>query len=271
MSFASFALTQITPFVGGDIEGIDLGARPLTDSERDDIIQALSIHGVLRFKRQSLTIDSLMRLGRQFGPLHIHTGISGMKENPEVTEIYSDETSKHVNGELWHSDLSCDELPPMGSILHMRHVPPNGGGDTAFASSYAAYERLSDSMKSYLEGLTATHDGVVAFGRFDPNKRYPRAVHPVITHHPVSGRKVLYVNRAFTSHLNEVPREESDAVLRFLYDHSERPEWAMRFRWEDDMVAFWDNRCTQHLAIWDYFPERRQGHRVQIAGDRKPA
>ncbi|MBD3760905.1 MAG: TauD/TfdA family dioxygenase [Rhizorhabdus sp.] len=271
MMFASFATTPITPFVGADVEGLDLGLRPLNQTQIDDVLRALSMFGVLRFRRQQLDIELLKRLGRQFGQLHIHTGISGMAEHPEVTKIYSDENSRHVNGELWHSDLSCDEVPPLGSILHMMEVPTDGGGDTAFSSSYTAYERLSEPMKRYLEGLTATHDGGVAFSRFDPDRTYPRAVHPVVTHHPISGRKVLYVNRAFTSHINDIPPEEGAALLRFLCDHSERPEWSMRFRWEEDTVAFWDNRCVQHLAIWDYFPQRRLGYRVQIAGDRKPA
>jgi taurine dioxygenase len=268
MKYGSLEVSPISPYVGGDASGIRLNAE-LDDGQVRDILQALSVYGVLRFRDQEMDLEDLKRFGRRFGKLHIHTGISGMSEHPEVTAIYSDENSKHVNGELWHSDLSCEEVPPLGSILHMREIPPSGG-DTAFSSSYEAYERLSPAMKKYIEGLTATHDGAVAFGRFDPHKKYPRAIHPIVTHHPISGRKVLYVNRGFTSHINEVSAEESAAILRFLYDHSERPEWSMRFQWANNTVAFWDNRCTQHLAIWDYYPHRRSGFRVQITGDRRP-
>jgi taurine dioxygenase len=266
MTYASFEVTPISPHVGGDVSGIDL-AQELTAAQVEDITQALADRGVLRFRKQGLDKDSLKRLGRQFGTLHFHTGVKAMSDHPEITAIYSDETSKHVNGEVWHSDLSCDPVPPLGSILHMKIVP-TAGGDTAFSSMYAAYEALSDRMKAYLEGLTAVHDGALAFRRFNPDGKYPIASHPVVNTHPVSGRKGIYVNRGFTSHINELPTEEGNALLQFLYTHCERPEWSMRFTWEPDTVAFWDNRCTQHLAIWDYYPQLRSGFRVQIAGDR---
>ncbi len=126
---------------------------------------------------------------------------------------------------------------------------------------YAAYDALSDRMKVCLQGLTATHDGGKAFKRFNPDGTYPVSVHPVIRVHPATGRKLIYVNRGFTSHINELPPEESAAVLAFLYTHCERPEWQVRFRWRRNSVAFWDNRCTQHLAVWDYFPQKRSGIR----------
>jgi taurine dioxygenase len=123
-------------------------------------------------------------------------------------------------------------------------------------------------MKAYLEGLTATHDGRIAFGRFNPEGKYPISVHPVIARHPVTGRKVIYVNKGFTSHINELPTEESAAVLAFLYDHISQPLWSVRFHWEKHSIAFWDNRCTQHYAVWDYFPQVRTGNRVQIEAER---
>ena len=123
-------------------------------------------------------------------------------------------------------------------------------------------------MKTYLEGLTATHDGHATFSRYNPGGSYPRAVHPVINTHPVSGRKGIYVNRGFTIHINELPDDEGDALLAFLFDHCERPNWSTRFHWQEDTVAFWDNRCVQHQALWDYYPNLRYGHRVTIAGDR---
>lgn len=266
MKFQSFAVSRINPHVGANVSGIDL-TKPLTPQMIADVEQALAQFGFLRFENQALDLDRLKALGREFGELHFHTGIKSMQEHPEITAIWSDETMKHVNGEVWHSDLSCDPLPPLGSILHMKMVPPDGGGDTAFSSMYAAYDALSDRMKTYLEGLTATHDGAIAFRRFDPNGKYPMAVHPVINTHPISGKKGVYVNRGFTSHINELPVEEGNALLQFLYTHCERPEWSTRFHWAEDVVAFWDNRCVQHLAIWDYFPHRRSGFRVQIAAN----
>jgi taurine dioxygenase len=266
MTYKSFSVAPISPHVGAEVEGIDL-ARELTETQIEDIRQALAVHGVLRFTDQKLDKVTLKRLGGQFGTLHFHTGVKAMSDHPEITAIYSDENNKHVNGEVWHSDLSCDPIPPLGSILHMKIVP-TAGGDTAFSGMYAAYDALSDRMKAYLDGLTATHDGHFAFSRFNPDGKYPRASHPVINTHPISGKKGIYVNRGFTSHIDELPYEESKALLAFLCDHCERPEWSMRFRWAPDVVAFWDNRCTQHLAIWDYYPQLRSGFRVQIAGDR---
>lgn len=266
MEFASFEVKPITPHVGANVSGIDL-TRELTPDQVEDVVQALARYGVLRFTGQPLDHDSLKRLGRQFGTLHFHTGIKAMSEHPEITAIYSDETTKHVNGEVWHSDLSCDEIPPMGSILHMK-ISPSPGGDTSFSSMYRAYDALTDRMKAYLDGLTATHDGALAFRRYNPDGKFPMATHPVVNTHPVSGRKGIYVNRGFTSHINELPHEEGVAVLQFLFDHCERAEWSMRFQWDEDVVAFWDNRCVQHLAIWDYYPALRSGFRVQIAGDR---
>ena len=170
-----------------------------------------------------------------------------------------------MSGNLWHTDQSCAPVPPLASILYLHTIPSNGGGDTGFASMYAAYDALSDRMKAYLEGLTALHDGVPVFG-----EGTPRATHPVIVRHPDSGRKLLFVNKGFTVRINEVSEEESDAILRFLFDHCIRPEWSTRFRWEPHSVAFWDNRCVQHRAIADYLPEPRSGFRVQIEGTVPP-
>ena len=160
-----------------------------------------------------------------------------------------------------------------GSILHIRKCPPRGG-DTLFASMYAAYEALSDRMKRYLEGLTAIHDGEDAYRGTYANygvadkATYPRAEHPIIRTHPVTGKKALYVNRGFTKRLLGVPRDESKAILDYLWDHAENPLFQCRFRWQPNSVAFWDNRCVQHRAMWDYWPHTRSGFRVTVAGDK---
>ncbi len=125
-------------------------------------------------------------------------------------------------------------------------------------------------MQAYLEGLTATHDGGLVFRRFNPDGKYNVSVHPVIVRHRETKKKVIYVNRAYTSHINELPQDESKAVLAFLYNHCESPLWQVRFTWRKDSIAFWDNRCTQHLAIWDYYPATRTGDRVQIEGANPP-
>ena len=187
--------------------------------------------------------------------------------------IKADENSKHVAGEEWHSDVSCDEEPPMGSVLHMHTVPPDGGGDTMFANIYAAFVALSPPLQRMLEGLTAVHDSSKAHGyrikagdRSDMN--FPRSIHPVVRTHPVTGRKALYVNRGFTTRITQLRPHESTAMLEMLYRHCETPEFMCRFRWLPNSVAFWDNRATQHHAPFDYFPHRRYGLRVTVVGDK---
>ena len=154
----------------------------------------------------------------------------------------------------------------MGSILYNHTLPPNGGGDTLFSSMYAAYDALSTRMKVYLDGLTANHDGVPTFGEGTPN-----ADHPVIVKHPESGKKLIYVNEVFTMKINELSEQESKSILDFLFRHCARPEWTCRFRWRPHSIAFWDNRCTQHMAISDYLPSVRSGFRVQLDGESSPA
>ncbi|HET7880994.1 MAG TPA: TauD/TfdA family dioxygenase, partial [Acetobacteraceae bacterium] len=193
--------------------------------------------------------------------------------HPEILPIHADANSKRISGERWHSDVSCDPEPPMGSILNLKVVPPVGG-DTIFASMYAAYDALSEPMKKFLCGLTAVHDGSMNYTRTnrligaEGPKTFPRAEHPVIRTHPVSGRQGIFVNPVFTHSIKDVPEAESKAILDFLYEHCGRPHWQVRFRWEPDSVAFWDNRCVQHIAMWDYFPQVRSGYRVTVKGDK---
>jgi taurine dioxygenase len=187
--------------------------------------------------------------------------------------IHADKDSPRANGEGWHTDVSCDVEPPMGSILYIKQCPPKGG-DTLFASMYAAYDALSDRMKTYLDGLTAVHDGESVYRGLYKNsnvaekEKYPRAIHPVVRTHPVTRKKALYVNRGFTRGLVGVPRDESDGILSYLYQHMENPLFQCRFRWQENSIAFWDNRCVQHRAMWDYWPHTRSGNRVTVAGDK---
>jgi len=263
-----FQTRRLSPHIGAEVSGIDL-TKPISDVQAQMLRDAQLEHLVLFFRDQPIDIEQLKALGRCFGELHIHTGMKGMEQHPEVRQFHIDEHSKHVPGEEWHTDLSCDPIPPMGSILYLHTVPPVGG-DTLFASMYAAFDALSPRMQAYLDGLTATHDGARAFTRFNPDGKYPRSEHAVVARHPETKRKLLYVNSGFTSHINELPTEESAGVLAFLYRHCARPDFQVRFRWEKHSIAFWDNRCTQHLAIWDYYPQVRSGFRIQIKGADPP-
>ena len=188
--------------------------------------------------------------------------------HPEVTVIHADETSTYVAGENWHSDMTCDAEPPLGSILNL-HTGPETGGDTVFSSMYAAYDALSDRMKAHLDGLKAVHDAAVGFGSITAEgMKLPHSVHPVIRTHPVTGRKAIFVNQGFTTSIEGLPADESRALLDYLFVHVQRPQFQCRFGWRPHSIAFWDNRSVQHSAIWDYFPSRRSGYRVQVLGDK---
>jgi len=271
MAYVSIQVDKLTPHAGAEIRGVDL-SQPLDERTFKEIHDALIDSGVIFFRDQRLTPDQQKAFGRLFGELHMHPAAPReLAEHPEILVIHADETSKHVAGENWHSDVSCDLEPPMGSILYMHELPPVGG-DTLFASMYAAYEGLSEPMKRFLEPLTAMHEGEHVYrGRYgvnDTGKVFPKAEHPVVRTHPVSARKALYVNSGFTTRIVGLTRPESDALLQFLYRHVETPEFHCRFRWQVNSIAFWDNRCMQHHAMWDYYPQRRHGHRVTIRGDK---
>jgi taurine dioxygenase len=265
--FISITVTRLSPHIGAEIGNIDL-TKPLSELQVKELHDAFTRHLVIFFRNQQISFDDQIRLAEYFGPLGRHVGVSTISkptDHPLVRRFHYDGKSTRISGENFHSDQSCAAAPPLGSMLYNHTVPPDGGGDTCFSSMYAAYDALSEKMKEYLRGLTATHDGTRVFG---PGT--PVSVHPVIIRHPVSGRKVIYVNTDFTSHINEVSRQESDAILRYLYDHCNKQEWTYRFRWTPHSIAFWDNRCTQHKAVWDYWPHVRSGFRVQLDGTAPP-
>jgi alpha-ketoglutarate-dependent taurine dioxygenase len=271
MTYTAIQIDKLTPNVGAEIRGVDL-ARPLDERPFKEIHAALVDNGVIFFRDQHLTPEQQKDFGQLFGELHVHPAAPSLLEgHPEILVIHADEKSTRVAGENWHSDVSCDPEPPMGSILYMRELPPVGG-DTLFASMYAAYDALSAPMQRFLEPLTAMHEGEHVYrGRYgidDRGRVFPKAEHPVIRTHPVSGRKALFVNGGFTTRIVQLARAESDALLQFLFRHLETPEFQCRFRWQVNSVAFWDNRCVQHHAMWDYYPQRRHGHRVTIKGDK---
>lgn len=265
-------IRKSTPRIGAEVFGVDL-SKPLDDQQFQALHDALMDHLVLFFRHQKLNEQQHKSFGSRFGKLHVHPAAPALNaDHPEIFAVHADEKSTHVAGEDWHSDVSCDAEPPMGSILHLTQVPPDGGGDTLFANMYLAYETLSEPIKKMLSGMRAVHEGERFYrGRYavnDAGKTYPRSEHPVVRTHPVTRKKCLFVNRVFTTRIVDVTKNESDALLEMLYRHIETPEFSVRFRWQPDSIAFWDNRCTQHQALWDYYPNRRYGHRVTICGDK---
>jgi taurine dioxygenase len=270
--YETITIDKLTPIIGAEVGGIDL-SQPMSNRQQDEVHRALAENSVIFFRDQHISLDQHVAFGRMFGDLHVHPAAPHEPGRPELMIIHADKESPRANGEGWHTDVSCDVEPPMGSILYIKKCPPKGG-DTLFASMYAAYDALSDRMKAYLEGLTAIHDGESVYRGLYKNfgvaekEKYPRAEHPVVRTHPVTRKKALYVNRGFTRGLVGVPRDESDGILNYLYQHMENPLFQCRFRWQENSIAFWDNRCVQHRAMWDYWPHTRSGNRVTVAGDR---
>jgi taurine dioxygenase len=269
--YDTLTVDKLTPIIGAEIGGIDL-SEPLGNRQIDELHRALAENLVIFFRDQHLSEDQHLAFGRLFGDLHIHPAAPSAPGKPELMIIHADKDSPRANGEGWHSDVSCDPEPPMGSILHIRKCPPHGG-DTLFASMYAAYDALSERMKTYLDDLRAEHSGEHYRGQYAnygiaDKPEYPRAEHPVVRTHPVTGRKALYVNKGFTKRIIGLPLDEGAAMLNYLYEHMANPLFQCRFRWRENSVAFWDNRCVQHHAMWDYWPHTRSGHRVTVTGDR---
>jgi taurine dioxygenase len=201
--YKTITVKKMTPVIGAEIFDIDL-SQDLSALQKEEIQRAFAENQVIFFRDQEISKQNHLDFGRLFGKLHIHPAAPHVEGIPEMMQIYADKNSPRANGEGWHSDVSCDVEPPMGTILQIKQCPPHGG-DTLFASMYAAYDALSERMKTYLRGLTAIHDGEPVYRGLYKNfgvkdkETYPNAEHPVIRTHPVTGRNALYVNRAFTT------------------------------------------------------------------------
>ena len=270
----SLNIKPFAPNLGAIITNVDL-SNDLNDAELKGIRDAFHKFQVLFFQNQSEILpENHIKLGRCFGDLHIHPAAPKMKNYPQIFEIHTDNKSKIANGaEDFHSDVSCDIEPPLGTMLQL-HVLPECGGDTMFANMYMAYEALSNPMQKFLSDLKASHESehfyrgrYKAEGNGESKKEYPSAIHPVIRTHPETGKKSIFVNKFFTTLIVGLEPQESKFILNFLFSHIEKTEFQIRYRWNKNDMAFWDNRCTIHKALWDYFPHERKGRRVTIKGD----
>jgi len=271
------SIRPVSAAVGAEILDVDL-AGSLPESTIGEIRRALFQHGVVFFREQKLTPEQHVAFAQRFGEINVNRFFKAVDGYPMIAEVRKEPEQKGNIGGSWHTDHSYDQAPAMGSILYAREVPETGG-DTVFASMYAAYDALSDGLKQTLESLQAVHSsrhvfGVEAYaGRGDLKGRYLNpeaamqdAVHPVVVRHPGSGRKALYVNAAFTVRIAGWTDEESQPLLRYLYQHAARPEFTYRFQWREGSIAFWDNRCTWHYALNDYHGQRRLMHRITVEG-----
>ena len=276
----AFEIIPLTPTIGAEIRGLDLDA-PLTPAAEDALYSALLDHLVLFFRDQEIAparhLALAQSLGRLDSPHPLYAHVPGFEEI--VLLANSAENPPDTDG--WHSDLTFKPDPPFASLLVAREVPAVGG-DTLWANMYAAYEALPPAMKSELEALTAVHDmgdfrndftrnAVSGDALTDAMQRFGCALHKVVQSHPATGRKFLYVNESFTTHLVGLKARDSRRLLNYLFDHIDSPDFHVRFRWQEGSMAIWDNRCTQHYALADYLPARRQMHRVTVVHDRRLA
>ena len=264
-------------FCGAEVTGVDL-KQPLNDAQADAILALHAEHGVLVFPEQHLEGEQLVAFGRRMGELTVHPFSTNSAEEPELIVFDNKEGNPPPSTDIWHSDETFRETPPMGTILSAKIVP-SPAGDTAFCSMHALWEGLSDRMQRLLDGLEAVHD-FIAFKKLFPDSRHGRdrlrhyeevyrpTTHPLVRVHPVTGRKAVFVNRSFTTHIKGMDEDEGRTVLEFLYRRTMRHEYHYRHRWRPGMVVFWDNRSVQHSALHDYYPQRRLMNRVTIKGDR---
>ena len=274
---AGFEVVPINGYIGAEIRGIDL-RRSLAPEQFRVIHNALVEHEVIVMRDQDITLEQQLAFGRLFGKLSIHPFSPNMKDKPEVIVLDYSADNPPALTDVWHSDETFRDIPPLGTILRARIVPTSGG-DTLFASMTAAYRGLSERMKKYIHGLEAQHDFKpfrTLFGS-SPKERatlrrledsFPNPWHPVVRVHPVTRKRILNVNPQFTIRIRDMKEDESSHLLQFLYPQALVPEFQLRVKWQSNTVVMWDNRSVQHYALHDYYPRRRLMERVTIVGDR---
>jgi taurine dioxygenase len=268
---------KIAGALGAELSGVDLTV-PLSADLATDIRAAFLAHQVIFFKNQNLTPDQFLQFSAAMGTPIEYPFVKGLEGFPHIIEVKKLEHEKNNFGGIWHSDTTYLEVPPMGTLLLSREIPPFGG-DTLFANQYLAYDSLSAVMKRVLEGLQGIsssakadvsktrEDRIKTDGKTRSNapEKY-EAHHPIVRTHPETGRKALYVNVAHTAGIAGMSAAESTPILEFLFQHQIKPEFTCRFVWEPNAIAFWDNRCVQHNPINDYHGFRRVMHRVTLQG-----
>jgi taurine dioxygenase len=273
---AGVIVTRTGVNLGAEITGVDL-RQPLTDAQFEAVNAALVEHALIVFRDQDISSANLMDFGRRFNELTVHPFAPNEGKNaPELIKFRNDENTPPFGTDVWHSDETFRAEPPMATILCAKEVPVVGG-DTMFVSMAAAYDGLSEKMQQYVSGLEGIHDMKPfrpLFGKSEEERKnlqhfelqYPPVLHPVVRIHPVSGRKVLFVNPQFTVGIDGMDERESRQLLDTLFHQALVPEYQHRHHWQPHTIAMWDNRSTQHYAVHDYYPQRRNMERVTIKG-----
>ncbi len=276
----SIDFTRLTPAIGAEISGIDF-SKPLTNEISDAIYQLLLEHQVIFFRNQNLCAHTHLELAQSLGePSPPHEIYPHLPECPQVMVLDFD-GDRPQDTNVWHTDLTFKGKGPFASILYSRMVPPVGG-DTLWASLSAAYDALPQGVKSEIKDLRAVHDMgdfrnnfIVGEQQGNAEKlshahlSMGNAIHPLVKIHPANGKPFLFCNPAFTVHIEGLRASDSTRLLSYLFSHLTQPEFQVRFRWEENTIAIWDNRCTMHYALYDYAPHRRIMHRITVMNDRR--
>ncbi len=265
---------KVSGAIGAEVSGIDLNL-DLVESQKKILRGLLNEHEVIFFRNQNISPMQQKSLALTFGPLQTHPAYETLEGFPEITILESTK-DKPSKIEAWHSDMTFRKHPPMATVLKSVIVP-EVGGDTLWASMTTAYDNLSSNMQAFLSDLVAVHDFQHGFKETlaepEGRKRLASAIsqnppvrHPVIRTHPETGKKVIFVNSLFTTHIEDLTSSESEEILSLLFKHITTPEFSCRFNWEQNCIAIWDNRSTQHKPINDYFPSHRRMERITIDG-----
>ena len=264
--------------LGAEVRGIDLKD---SSQENWNVINNLMLeHKVVFFRNQNISCEEQINLAKKFGPLERHVYVKGLKDFPEILRIIKGKEEKHQWGETWHTDVSYNPKPTKVIILRSRKIPPVGG-DTMFSNMEIAYETLDEEIKNRIEGKKAIHSSLGAAAFVDQyqemegngNLEEYSIEHPIVRTHPETNKKILYVNSMYTKKILDMNKDESDNILKKIFDHQERLDFTCRFKWTENAVAIWDNRSTQHQGLTDFFPGKGLGHerimdRIAIEGDR---
>jgi len=279
-NYKTLQATPLSPALGAEISGVDI-AGGISDAQFAELRQAFTDYAVIFLRDQDITPEQHIAFAERWGKINVNRFFKPTDDYPVIAEVRKEADQKANIGSTWHTDHSYDQCPAMGSILYAREVP-SVGGDTLFASMYAAYDALSDGLKQMLSTMRAEHSsrhvfGDVAYDDRDADDLGGRlgntaaatqdALHPVIIRHPLSGRPALYVNGDFTVKFEGWSKQESQPLLDYLYAHASQNEFTCRFNWRKGSIAIWDNRATHHCALNDYHGERRLMHRITIEGE----
>jgi len=275
----SLTVEPVAGALGATVTGIDL-TKVTEAAQLDDLRRALADHLVVFLPEQELNLDDLERVTDLLGGRDATPFVDPLEDRPYVIRVIKEPSDVLNFANAWHSDLSYLPAPPAYTLLHAWDVPDHGG-DTVWSNQYLAYETLSGGLKATLDGLGAVHSAGMAYGTgglLDQVKdltsmaiapspeAYAEHVHPVVTVHPVTGRRALYVNPVYTTRFEGWTREESHALLAHLHRHSINENFTCRLRWSVRTLAIWDNRCTMHNALNDYSGVRREMYRTSVRG-----